>query len=384
MKTLKTLRKPSNRVGYQSILFALALIAVWAVPAAAQSVIERTNRGVVAYMTGPSIPSVTMAMDLARVVDDGSTRRVLPVIGRGADQGLNDLLYLRGIDVGVARLDVLEAAKRGGLVSPKSLTYITRLNVEKLHVLAPVTVNGIGELAGKRVAFARSALPAGPALFDLMGIKVDAEVDDAAAVLQKLRKRQVAAAVFLGSEPIPALAALGVSENLRLLPVSPVTTLPAIYESSRLPEEAYPSLMPARSTIVTVGVGTALLVAPLAPSSDRYRNVANVVEAFFPLVPQLQDKPGTSAWNEVDLTAEVPGWQRFPPAAAWLARNAAPVAALPTDDALRALFSRFLDERSLLVSGGTMSEAEKEQIFNLFQGWLKSQSQSGDRSTTMR
>ena len=50
--------------------------------------------------------SVRIAEDLANFVDDGATRRVLPVIGKGSLQNITDLKLLRGIDAAIVQADV--------------------------------------------------------------------------------------------------------------------------------------------------------------------------------------------------------------------------------------------------------------------------------------
>src|ERR1700687_164135 len=75
------------------------------------------NRGVVELETARAAGiSVRIAEDLANVIDDGATRRVLPVIGKGALQNLTDLKYLRGIDMAIVQSDVLDYAKDKRLV----------------------------------------------------------------------------------------------------------------------------------------------------------------------------------------------------------------------------------------------------------------------------
>ena len=48
------------------------------------------------------------ADELGKVLDDGDNLRVLPVVSYGAASNLDDLLYLRGIDVAVTQSDVFE------------------------------------------------------------------------------------------------------------------------------------------------------------------------------------------------------------------------------------------------------------------------------------
>jgi len=52
-----------------------------------------------------------MAEDLANLIDDGATRRVVPVVGKGSLQTLTDLRYLRGIDMAIMPTDMLDYVK---------------------------------------------------------------------------------------------------------------------------------------------------------------------------------------------------------------------------------------------------------------------------------
>src|SRR6266404_9996784 len=112
------------------------------------------NRGVVELETsGAAGISVRIAEDLANLIDDGATRRVLPVVGKGSLQNLTDLKYLRGIDMAIVQSDVLDYAKEQRLVPGLewSLTYITRLYNEEFHLLAGAAIGNVTELANKKV-----------------------------------------------------------------------------------------------------------------------------------------------------------------------------------------------------------------------------------------
>src|SRR6266571_5068316 len=112
------------------------------------------NRGVVEIETSSAAGiSVRIAEDLANLIDDGATRRVVPVVGKGSLQSLTDLKYLRGIDMAILQTDVLDYAKDQRLLPglESSLTYITRLYNEEFHLLAGPEVKSINELANKKV-----------------------------------------------------------------------------------------------------------------------------------------------------------------------------------------------------------------------------------------
>src|SRR5262245_17850860 len=90
------------------------------------------NRGVVQLVAGTgSGIAVRMAEELAGVVDDGATRRLLPVVGKGALQNITDLRMLRGIDLAIVQSDAVEQLRgRDG-----GITYIAKLYNEEFHLL---------------------------------------------------------------------------------------------------------------------------------------------------------------------------------------------------------------------------------------------------------
>ena len=117
---------------------AAAVVAVLAAPiavatstgAAVPTDITVVNRGVVELETGRAAGiSVGIAEDLANVIDDGATRRVLPVIGKGSLQNITDLKLLRGIDMAILQADVLDYARQQNYFPGLEgwITYIAKL-----------------------------------------------------------------------------------------------------------------------------------------------------------------------------------------------------------------------------------------------------------------
>src|SRR5690242_13411936 len=106
------------------------------------------NRGVVELETARAAGiSVRIAEDIANVVDDGATRRVLPVIGKGALQNITDLKLLRGIDMAILQTDVLDYAKQQNLFPGIEYwaNYITKLYNEEFHLLARQNIKSIAD-----------------------------------------------------------------------------------------------------------------------------------------------------------------------------------------------------------------------------------------------
>src|SRR5215467_13117269 len=57
---------------------------------------------------------VQIGADLASMLDDGEKLRVLPIVGRGSVQSIADILYLKGVDLGIIRSDTLDYLEKKG------------------------------------------------------------------------------------------------------------------------------------------------------------------------------------------------------------------------------------------------------------------------------
>ncbi len=334
---------------------------------------ERTNRGLVEVITSGDPASIQTAQDLASLLDD-ATRRVLPVVGRGAVQGLIDLKALRGVDLAVVQTDVLTYSKQHAAVpAVDTLTYIAKLYNEELHVVARGDIQRIEDLAGKKVDFAGGAMVTGPAVLDLLQVKVEAIFDDHQMALQKLRAGEVAAVAYVAAKPTPLFDALRGGKGMHFVAIPLKPALTATYVPAQLTNEDYPRLVTVDAPVDTIAVGTVMVVANLQPTTERYRNVVNFVDAFFTQFPRLQEAPRHPKWAEVNLAAELPGWKRFGPADLWLKRNVVASAPALDDKELHEIFVKFLDERSKASGGQTLTAEQKDQLFDQFRRWQNGQ-----------
>jgi uncharacterized protein len=336
------------------------------------------NRGVVELETARAAGiSVRIAEDLANVIDDGATRRVLPVVGKGALQSLTDLKLLRGIDMAILQVDVLDYARQQNLFPGLEYwaTYITKLYNEEFHLLARRDIKSVSDLANQKVNVdlrgAGTAITAAR-LFDLLKIPVTTTNDDQEVALDKLRIGEIAALAFVAGKPAPIFRDLNANDGLHFLAIPLSPTVTAIYIPTRLAAADYPGLVPQDQTVDTVAVGAVLLAANLQVGSERYRNLVNFVDAFFTGFQSLLDPGHHPKWREVNITAELPGWRRFPPAEQWLQRNTQ-VAAAPNLQDLRSIFSRFIDERQQASGGAPLTPEQKNELFGQFELWQKGQ-----------
>ena len=332
------------------------------------------NRGVVQLETARAAGiSVRIAEDLASIIDDGATRRVLPVVGKGSLQDLTDLKLLRGIDMAILQLDVLDYARQQNLFPGIGdwVTYITKLYNAEFHLLARKEITGVTDLANEKVNVdlrgTGTAITAAR-LFDLLKIPITMTNDDQEVALEKLRKGEIAALCLVSGKPAPIFRDLDGNAGFRFLaiPLDPAVT--ATYLPTRLTAADYPALVPSDQPVDTVAVGTMLAAANLQVGSERYRNLVNFVEAFFTGFQTLLEPGHHPKWREVNIAADLPGWRRFPPAEQWLQRNVQ-VAATPLPQDLQAIFSRFIDERQKATGGLLLTQEQKDELFRQFQLW---------------
>jgi uncharacterized protein len=211
-------------------------------------------------------------------------------------------------------------------------------------------------------------------IFALLKIAIIPTYDPQEVALEKLRKGDIAAIAVVAGKPAPLLRDLIGEEGFHFVPIPPDPALTSVYRQVRLTALDYPGLIQYNQPVDTIEVGTVLAVANLQPNSTRYRNVVNFVNAFFDGFPTLLQPGHYPKWHEVDLAAELSGWRRFPAAADWLERHA-PAAAAPSEEELKAIFARFLDERQRATGGAPLSPQQKDALFQQFERWQKSQPQ---------
>jgi uncharacterized protein len=330
--------------------------------------------------------SARIAEDLASIVDDGATRRVLPVVGKSAQQNLIDLARLRGIDMAILSRDFLDSGPKISPGAPArrdmvdshterpTIFYITELFNQEIHVLARSEIKRIADLASQKVNVdARGSGTATTAarLFNLLGVQPQMTNYDQSSAIEKLRRGDIAALVFVTAKPAPLFQSIG-REGLHFLSMPLETALINAYVPAKLEKADYPNIMEEGQSIDTFAVGTVLAVANLQPGSARYRNVANFADAFFTNFPSLLEAGHHPKWHEINLAATVPGLIRFPPAQQWLDRNAN-VASRASPEELKAQFSRFIDTRQEATGRPGMPQQQKQELFEQFQRWQAGQ-----------
>jgi len=199
-------------------------------------------------------------------------------------------------------------------------------------------------------------------------IKVNVANDSQDVALEKLRRGEIAAIAFVAGKPSPFFTRMSGEQGMKLLAIPFTPAVAPAYAPSRLTAVDYPALVPPDRPVDTIAVGTVLAAADLQFSSERSRNVANFVDAFFTGFQSLLAPGHHPKWHEVNLAADLPGWRRYPAAEQWLQRNMQAVAR-PNPEAMRLMFARFVDERLNATGAAAMAPQEKEALFQQFQRW---------------
>jgi TRAP transporter TAXI family solute receptor len=347
-------------------------------PLPAQSVREnyrsRLNENVVTIMAAsPSETDLTIATDIAQVVDDGDNLRVLPIVGRGVGQNVKDVMFLRGVDMGITQANVLKHyAKTGELGSNfmNQVVYVAKLFNEEVHIIARTNVSDIRQLKGKVVNLGTpgsgTAITA-RLLLDDLGIPVQESHFADADAIEKVKSGEIAAAVFMAGKPAPVMAWLKGSDGLRVLPIPYAKVLEDSYYPAILTHDDYPELIAKGQSVDSVSVCAVLIAFNWPGDNVRYRKVAKFVDAFFSKFDEFQKPPRHPKWREVNFAATLEDWQRSPASQAWIDR-----AQRRTSTASRSDFDSFLAQNA--QSNGTpVTDQQRAELFKAFLEWNKAQ-----------
>jgi len=334
---------------------------------------EQINAGTVGIVSGGINGTyIRIAAELAAVLDNGDTLRVLPLVGKGSVQNIADILFLKGVDIGIVQSDVLAYIKRERLYpgAVKSIQYITKLYNEEVHILAGKGIARIADLGGKKVNFdvanSGTAMTAS-LIFERLKTPIEPVYHDQALALDKLRRGEIAALVYVAGKPASLFRDIRADEGLHLLALPLDPALLETYLPSQISHADYPMLVPEGDPVDTVAVGAVMAVYNWAPSSDRYRKVARFIDAFFEQFPALLEPSRHPKWKEVNLAAQVPDWTRFAPAENWLRRS---MMAITGSSPLQRDFTAFLDQSGRTGANGFSDD--REALFQEFLRWQQS------------
>ena len=364
---------------------------------------QTNDIAVTIVVSGLSCTCARFAEDIRNVVNDlrPDGQRVLPVLGVGGLQNLQDVLFLKNVDMGVVDEDNLRLLKKRDPALyaniEQRVQYITKLYNSEFQIIARNEIKSYEDLRGKKVNFnlkdSQTEVTA-DIVFNTLKIDTVRSYYDNDVAIKKVIDGDIAAMIILTGAPQALFAKLKKEDGVHFLPFDErsvpnpgVKQLLADYIPAELTHEQYPALIPEGKTVPTFA-NRALLVAYGWPeNSVRYNKIAKFVREFFSRIDQFHDGARHPKWNEINIAADMPGWTRFKPAADWLAeqrvlaaRQHAPAAAAEGNAELKLAFDQFVDQYAANKGVKTISAGEQEILFAKFRQFLQAQSNTMARS----
>ncbi len=348
-----------------ALLFGFSAAFIWpGTPARAQQAqaddTERLrqdiNAGTVRILTA-GVDSAHLIHEVAMTLNKTGSMRVLPILGDGGVQNVNDVLYLRGIDMALVRFDVLDLLRVQATYGKieRKVRYVAKLFDEEIHIVTRRSVRDIRQLAGLRVNFGdpgSGTFERADRIFRAFGVQVVPASFDPPQALRKVASGEIAATVHVSAKPSPLIRQIAQADDLHLLPLPPAGGLGNIYKTSKLTSAEYPNLIGEGASVDTLSVETVLVVYNWDKPNERAEKVARFVEAFFEQLGDIQQPYRHPKWQQVALLSDVPGWRRLQVARDWVSARVArqrredeqvvSAAAAP----LRRQFEKFLDTLS--------------------------------------
>jgi TRAP-type uncharacterized transport system substrate-binding protein len=335
---------------------------------------ERKNQWTVGLVGGLFEGTfMRFAEEIRKVLDDNDDMRLLPIVSRGSAANLEDLLYLRGVDIAVTQVDIFEyfRAQRKIPNLEQRVHYLLRFPVAELHLITRKETTSIEQLRGKKVHFATAggaSTITGVIAFQRLGIEVEQVTGQITGGVAELRKGEVDAIIRVVQKPVGYLSAIPADSGLHILPIPYSKKFTDLYALAEFTNADYPNLVPQGERIDTIAVPSVLAVYNWPKNTDRYRRVERFVQRLFANFDSLQKPPYHAKWKDVNLAASIPGWTRFSVAETELQqyKRTRGIADQPADMELEfRTFVGNLPQRD----GVTRSREELQVLFREFMQW---------------
>ena len=289
---------------------------------------------------------IRFAVELAKGLDDGENLRILPIVSYGGNENVNDLLYLKGVDIAIAYTDSLDSAKKSGGIKniDQRINYISELLVGELYVWGRPEIKTLKDLDGKKVSLGTkggSATTTGPIVFERLGVHPEFVYVNNTIALEQMKTGDIAANVSTGGKPNDLFVKLKPEPGFHFVPIEYGENLADYYLPCPLAHEDYPQLIPEGPSVGTLCMPAVLAVYNFPKGSDRARRLARFIDYYFERFDKLKQPSFHPKWKDINIAATVPGWTRYWIAADKLAEMQRTAGALPASLDKEALFGKF-------------------------------------------
>jgi NMT1-like family len=301
---------------------------------------------------------IRFAVELAKGLDDGEKLRILPIVSYGGNENINDLLYLKGVQIAITYTDTFELYKKSGRVKDieQRINYISELLLGELYVFARPEIATVKDLERKTVSLGTkggSATTTGPIVFERLGVHPDSVYINNTIALEKMKSGEIAAIVSTGGKPNDLFIKLKPEPGFHFIPIEFGPKFTDYYVPCPLSHDDYPLLIPTGTMVDTLCMSAVLAVYNFPKGSDQARRLDRFIQYYFDRFNNLLQPSFHPKWKEVNLAANVPGWRRY-----WIA--AEKLAAL---------------EAEIVRAGVAVNRDPSDQ--NLFQQFVRWRNQQG-------
>ncbi len=339
-----------------------------------RSSIDKANAGTVGVIAGGIGGTyIRIATDLSAVLDDGDDLRILAIAGKGSLQNINDLLYLKGVDVAIVQSDVLTYIRDRKLHRniASRVHYVTKLYNEEFHLITRKGVRNIAALRGRKVNFGNAGsgtYMTASVVFKSLGLRVTPTTHDYELALQKVKTGEIAGMVYVAGKPASIFSKIKARDGLQILPVQYSAPLQSTYLPARVTAKDYPGLIAPGKPVDTIAVGAVMAVFNWRQGTSRHARVNRFITALFNKFDEFQKPPRHAKWQEVNLNSELPGWTRYRAASGWLGRHSARTTRTSKAQTrkLRAAFKAFLKASR---ETRALSRNDQDELFQRFMQW---------------
>src|SRR6266576_2075709 len=347
---------------------------------------QANDIAVTVMVSGISCTCARFTEDIRNVVNDLGPEgiRVLPVLGVGGLQNVNDVLFMKGIDMGVVDEDNLRLLKKRDPLLYANLEqrvqYISKLYNSEFHVLARNDIKTYDDLRGKKVNFnqkdSQTEVTA-EIVFKMLNIDVEHSNFDNDNAIKRLRNGELSAMIILSGAPQAALVKLTSEDGVHFLPLDeqslPGHNANAVlkqYLPIKLTHDEYPALIPQGTSVPTIANRAVLVTYAWPENSPRYNRLAKFVQEFFGKIDQFQDVARHPKWHEFNAATEIPGWTRFKPAADWIAENRRIAMArnlsAPLSGDMKTALEQYVSQHVASTGQKALSDNEREALLVKF------------------
>jgi uncharacterized protein len=310
---------------------------------------------------------IHIASDLSRLLD-GNGLRVIPIIGKGSVEDINDLLTLKVADMAIVQSDVMAHIMSGQPGLQSNVKYVAKLHSEEFYVLSRMQFLCLADLNGRQVSFGpkdSGAAITAKAVFEASGVSPDPLNLEQEEAIERLKRGKLDALVYVGGKPSHVFDGISHKDKVHFLDVEYLRALQGNYLPAIITPEDYPNLVAPNESVATVGVSYVLAIRDQPAQSERYKVMARLAEKLLSDFGRVKEAGFSPKWSEVNLRAPVKGLQRFEPAALWLSGGGEPAAAsAPPAAQMKTILVKFVESQK-------SASTDQEELFNRFVLWYR-------------